>query len=182
MKEIMNKKSLLLILLFLLIGFTIIYFTNPPEVNIPDEQENRVKLYYSTKDAMYLQAEERSIEDDTIETEMGVEKYRATIQQLIKGPQSSNLADTIPDGVELINIEVNGDTAYLNFNRALVENHWGGSTGEIMTVYSIVNTMTQFPEINRVQILIEDQEVETLVGHLDLSVPLERDNGIIKDQ
>ncbi|MFP4662221.1 MAG: GerMN domain-containing protein [Halanaerobiales bacterium] len=173
----MNKKSLLLILLFLLIGFALIYFTNPPGENAPDEQKNRVKLYFSTKDAMYLEAEERTIESVDIP-----DVYRTTIEQLIRGPQSSNLSATIPEGVQLINIELRGDIAYLNFNRALVENHWGGSTGEILTVYSIVNTMTQFQEINSVKILIENEEVVTLVGHLDLSVPLERDDEIIKSQ
>jgi germination protein M len=44
------------------------------------------------------------------------------------------------------------------------------------TVFSIVDTLTlNFPEIKRVQILIEDQAVDTLNGHLDLSRPLRQD-------
>jgi hypothetical protein len=43
----------------------------------------------------------------------------------------------------------------------------------MLTVYSIVNTaVANLDGIERVQILVEGKEVETLAGHLDLSKPL----------
>ncbi len=171
----MSKKSLLLILLFLLIGFSLIYLSNQQAGQDVDKQENRVKLYFATKDAMYLQSEERIIEgEDSL-------IYEETIKQLINGPQSSKLTGTIPQGVKLLNIKIEDKIAYLSFNQALVDNHWGGSTGEVMTVYSIVNTMTEFPEINSVKILIEGEEIETLAGHLGLTTAIDRDEKIIKE-
>lgn len=175
MKIIMTRKSLLLILLFLLIGFSIIYINYQQSGKDLDKTVNKVSLYFATKDAMYLQAEERAIKNEGVSS-----IYRETVKQLIKGPHSKSLTATIPQGVEILKIEIKGETAYLSFNKALVNNHWGGSTGEIMTVYSIVDTMTQFSEISSVQILIENEQVETLVGHLDLSAPLVRDEKIIK--
>lgn len=172
----MNRKSLLLMLLFLLIGFFLIYLNQFNGEKL-DNQQGRVKLYFATKDAMYLQAEQSSIESKD-----NINIYKETIKELIDGPESKDLTATIPQGVKLNKIEIKGDTAYLDFNRALVENHWGGSTGEIMTVYSIVNTMTQFSAINSVKILIENKEVESLAGHLDLSVAMERDEKLIKER
>ena len=43
-----------------------------------------------------------------------------------------------------------------------------------MLIGSIVNTLTDFPEVEKVQILIEGASVETLSGHMDLSEPLTR--------
>lgn len=46
-------------------------------------------------------------------------------------------------------------------------------------IYSIVNTLTSEPSINRVQILVEDRRVGTL-GTIDLTNPLIRNPGIIQ--
>jgi len=169
----MNKKNLLLVLIFLLLGFGIIYIFNQRDGGEVIESINEVKLYYSTKDAMYLEAEIYKIENLS-------NKYEETIKELISGPSSSDLSHTIPEGVEILDIKIEGSRALLNFNQALVDNHWGGSTGEIMTVYSIVNTITQFPEIKAARILIEGREIETLAGHLDLSTDLTADEQLVK--
>ena len=62
----------------------------------------------------------------------------------------------------------------------LQKNFVGGSTGEEMLVGSVVNTLTEFPEIQKVQILVDGQEVETLSGHMDLSQPLPRMTELLK--
>ena len=44
----------------------------------------------------------------------------------------------------------------------------------------MVNTLTEFPEIKKVQILVEGKEIDSLSGHLDLSRPVERMSELIK--
>lgn len=105
---------------------------------------------------------------------------RMTINELTKGPgEDSALLPTIPPGAQLKDINITDGLCTVDFNGALKENHPGGSSGELLTVYSIVNTLTQFPTIERVQILVDGQTINTLAGHLDLSVPLERHNDIV---
>jgi len=135
-------------------------------------KEENVKLYFSTSDAMYLDTEDRTVKGRNI--------YLETVNALIKGPITSDLVKTIPDDVEVLNISKNNDTIQVDFSEEIITNHWGGSSGEISTVYSIVNTLTQFEGIKRVEILVEGKEVETLVGHMDLSVPIESNQDIIK--
>lgn len=55
-----------------------------------------------------------------------------------------------------------------------------GSMGEALAVAAIVNTLTEFPEIRRVQILVEGRKVESLAGHVDVSRPLARNDRLIK--
>jgi spore germination protein GerM len=63
--------------------------------------------------------------------------------------------------------------AKINFNKALSKNHPGGSSAEIITVYSIVNSLTlNFPQIKKVQILIEGETGKTIAGHLSLDQPI----------
>ena len=61
-------------------------------------------------------------------------------------------------------------------------NHEGGSSGELQTIYSIVNTLAlSFPEIKEVQILVAGNREETIAGHIDITTPLGPDRKIIKD-
>ena len=51
-----------------------------------------------------------------------------------------------------------------------------GSEDELLTVYSVVNSLTaNFPAVKRVQILVEDRPAPTLAGHVDLTRPLPAD-------
>ncbi|MBC7339263.1 MAG: GerMN domain-containing protein [Firmicutes bacterium] len=55
-----------------------------------------------------------------------------------------------------------------------------GSLGEALAVAAIVNTLTEFPQIRQVQILVEGKQVESLAGHVDVSRPLTRNEKLIK--
>ncbi|MBS3971318.1 MAG: GerMN domain-containing protein [Clostridia bacterium] len=123
-----------------------------------------VRLWFSDSQGQKLLVEEREI--SKVE---GI--ARATINELIKGPSmDSDLLPTIPVGTVLRDINVKSDGLIIvDFSKELITNHIGGSTAETLTVYSIVNTLTQFPTVDRVQFLVEGQYVETLTGHMDLT-------------
>jgi hypothetical protein len=54
---------------------------------------------------------------------------------------------------------------------------------ELMTVYAIVNAVTtNLPAVQRVQILIDGKEADTLAGHVDLRRPLQRDLSLVRDE
>ncbi|QTL97098.1 spore germination-like protein [Iocasia frigidifontis] len=167
----MSRRSLLIYLLILIIGFIIVY-NIIGEQDFSGDDSREVIVYYATRDAMYLDQERRTVKQDGL--------YRNTVEELLKGPETSSLSPTIPEGVELLKLSLRDNIIYLDFNNALLDNHWGGSTGESLTVYSIVNTMVQFEEIDAVQILIEGEKIETLAGHMYLLEPLEMNESIVK--
>jgi len=109
------------------------------------------------------------------------------LEKLIEGPAlSEGLAGTVPEGTRLMRFYLDErGTAYLVFNRALLAGHEGGTTGELMTIYSIVDTLcVNFPTVQRVRILIEGADSAatppsrrgTLAGHIDLGQPLTLDS------
>lgn len=142
--------------------------------NVLGTEKVQVVLYFADKDGKNLVKELRQIPK--------VQSIaRATLEELLMGPgPESNLVQTIPKGTKLLDINIKPDgLAIVSFSRELKEKHTGGSASEGNTVYAIVNTLTQFPSVRQVQILIDDQAVETLAGHLDISKPLERNPEII---
>jgi len=57
----------------------------------------------------------------------------------------------------------------------------GGSLGEQLALYSVVNTViANFDHIDRVQIMVEGEEIESL-GHLDLRSPLSFDDTLLSE-
>lgn len=126
-----------------------------------------VVLYFSDEQAQNLTGEKRlvSITDGLA---------RETINQLIKGPAKEGSNATIPAGTRLLDISVRDNVATVDFSKELIDNHTGGSAGEQMTVYSVVNTLTEFSTITKVLFLVEGQKVDTLAGHMDISQSLER--------
>lgn len=131
-----------------------------------------VTVYFSNEDATALKAERRPLAP-------GEDPVLCTLQELLKGPENPNLGRTIPDGVRVLSTRLDGSTLYVDFSEELRTRHWGGSTGEIMTVYSIVNSLTAIPGVEEVVILLEGRLEETLVGHLILDEPIRRDVGLI---
>lgn len=174
-KGILNadqKRKILLVLRILLLTAAVIYLAFFV-INNFSADDNEFSIYFSNSNATFLEGEKRKI------TEEG-DLYQQLFKELKAGPQNSELRPTIPEGVSLLGYELEDKTIVLNFNQELRDNHWGGSTGETMTVYSIVNTYTNLKEIERVKIILEDKEVETLVGHLDLTGPLVYNQKLVK--
>ena len=98
---------------------------------------------------------------------------RAAVQELINGPVERGLAPSIPEGTHLLDIFILDRVCYVDFSREFIDNHSGGSAGEMMTLASIVNSLTDFDTIDRVQILVVGESDETL-GSILLDRPLER--------
>lgn len=105
---------------------------------------------------------------------------RGAIWALIEGTKEVNLTSAIPVGTKLLNIYLKNNICYVNFSKEFINNHHGGTAGESMTLASIVNTLTAFDSIDKVQILVEGKSGITL-GHIVLDKPLSRMTDLIGD-
>jgi germination protein M len=74
-----------------------------------------------------------------------------------------------PEGVRLLSATVQNGALQLNFSPELTENFAGGSDDEAALVNAITSTAGSFPNVERVQILVDGKPIESLGGHIDLS-------------
>jgi len=139
---------------------------NPVPTPAEAGNQREVTLFFQSPDSDDLVPEVRKI----FLTDSVTDQARQTVKELISGPQG-RLVATLPVGTELREIYLSSDgTAFVDFSQALVDKHPGGSSAEISTVFSLVDTLTfNFPEIRRVKFLVEGEERATLKEHLDLS-------------
>ncbi len=140
----------------------------------PAEEKIKIKVYFPNSDATKLVAVDKTVKV------AGTTKYKAAMDALMEGTDDSKLTTVIPKQAKLLGVTVSGDTAKVDFDKGLIKHFNGGSTGEEFLVGSIVNTLTEFPEIKKVQITIDGRNVETLKGHMDVSKPLSRMDELLK--
>lgn len=130
-----------------------------------------VKLYFADAQSMQVVPEERLI--------AGQPTPELLINELIKGPTSPKLWATLPPSTRLIDVEIEERTAVVNLSQEAMDNHSGGSAAELMLVYSVVATLTDLPQIDDVQFLIEGKVYESIWGHMDTTVPIQPDESFI---
>ena len=97
-------------------------------------------------------------------------------------PPPSPYISAIPAGTTLRAFYVTdkGD-AFVDLT-GLSTGHPGGSLTELLTVYAIVNAVTaNLPAVQRVQILVDGKEVDTIAGHVDIRRPLARDTSLVRE-
>ena len=137
-----------------------------------------VVLYFSRPDGLGLAPERVRI----FQTELLLDRIKQLAAALIRGPSSvSRLLPVLPPVTPLRDLFLEPDgTLYLDLGQELVRDLPRGTASERLAVGSLVNTLAMnFPEVRRVRILVEGEEVKTLGGHLDLSYPLEPDLSLI---
>ncbi len=131
-----------------------------------------VHLYFGDADRPFLVAEARVMVAPDDPAAFG----RQLLAALIGGPAGGNLA-TIPAGTRLRAFFLSAEgTAVVDFSTEFRENHPGTCRQEQLTLFSVVNSLIlNVPEIDRVKILIDGAEAQTLTGHLPLEFPLTAD-------
>ncbi len=143
------------------------------------EKRREVLLYFSDSEGEFLIGEKRGI----LKKSEVKEEAKETIFELLKGPKGK-LTPTLPPRTKLLTLQINDKgVAKVNFNSVLSRDHPGGSTAEMMTVYSIVNSLAlNFPQIKRVQFLIDGRPIETIAGHISLKQSVSPKPDLIKRQ
>lgn len=132
-------------------------------------QYETFKLYFSNTDGSELIVEERQIEVNPNQ-----EKAKYIMEQLIAGPKNTELVATVPPETKIRDIKTKDGVCYVDLSKDFIEKHSGGSMAEAITIDSIVNSLTEIPEIKKVQFLIEAEKQQVFTGHLDFSKPFER--------
>lgn len=147
------------------------------EEEMSEKSKITVTLYFADQDSMYLIPVKKEIE---VNPQEPIEK--TVLELLIKGPEQKDLIPTIPSGTKIKNIYTNEGICYVDFNEDFVTKHSGGSSGEAMTIYSIVNTLTELNNISKVQFLIEGNIREEYKGHIQFDIMFQSNLDIIYKQ
>ena len=134
-----------------------------------------VRLYFSDINARYLEEESRSRAADSPGS---LPEY--IVNELLDGPQTYNYLTTLPEGVNLLGIEISQGVCTVNFSEAFLTNRPSTHAQARMAVFSVVNSLTELPEVESVRFLCVGKEIGDYAG-IDLSQVLFREELAIRD-
>ncbi|MDY6904528.1 MAG: GerMN domain-containing protein [Thermodesulfobacteriota bacterium] len=142
------------------------------------DTKKTVYLYFTVKGGCDLASEERVVSDPGDTAGLA----RSIVDALIEGPRSGDLVRTIPEGTVCKALYIRDNRiAYVDFSADIRESHPGGSRTELMTIYSIVNSLVlNVDDIERVKILIAGQDSDVLAGHIDIRFAFKADMRMIQ--
>jgi len=129
----------------------------------------KARLFYVAEDGIHLMHVER----DVAYGEGTLEQAREIVAAQV-APVAEPLVSAIPVGTTMRALFLTeGGDAFVDLSREIVSGHTGGTADELLTVYTIVNVLTEnLPAVKSVQLLVDGKEVDTLAGHVDLRNPL----------
>jgi spore germination protein GerM len=129
----------------------------------------KARLFYVAEGGTKL----TSVERDVAYGDGPVEQAREIVAAQI-APVVEPLVSAVPPGTVLRAVFITeGGEAYIDLSQDVVSAHPGGTVNELLTVYTLVNALTEnLPAVTAVQVLVDGKEVETLSGHVDLRRPL----------
>lgn len=143
-------------------------------------EENATKivnlnLYFANKAGDKLKNQSTVIEYNA---NVAVEKV--VVEQLIAGPAEQEYYPTIPKDTKVMSVTTKDGVCYVNLDT--------GFTGEgydvlgTVTIYSIVNSLTELPGITTVQILVNGETSITYKGNISLETIFQKNPEIIEKE
>ncbi len=151
--------------------------TSAPTPATSSGRKIKARLFYVAQDGIHL----THVEHDVPYGEGTLEQAREILAAQL-APVSDPLLSAIPAGTSLRAVFLTeGGEAYVDVSREVASGHSGGTTNELLTIYTIVNALTEnLPAVTAVQLLVDGKEVDTLAGHVDLRNPLGKNAALVQ--
>lgn len=128
------------------------------------EKGRKGQLYFVDSSMQRLIASD--LELDTKNPDKAAKKV---INELIKGRDNNpKIMRLIPDIKDGLSVKVKNETAFVNMSREFVEAHSGSRQHELLTIYSIVNSLTSIDGILTVKFTIDNKEEKDFKGFCDM--------------
>lgn len=137
------------------------------DVDSADYQKVVLTLYFADDSGTQLVETER-----TVFVPKTMSREQLVMEQLIAGANQEGAYPTLPSNLSIINITVKKGTCYLNLGSEFMDNAL--SVSEYIPIYSIVDSLTELPNINKVQFAISGKSDINFRDIISLTSSFER--------
>ncbi len=130
-------------------------------------QEAQLTLYFASENGKYLITETRAC---FYNSNVSIEKV--ILEQLMLGPEEEGKA-TIPGGTKLVSVSVLDGVCFVNFDDGFLTQNYEIEEGVV--IYSIVNSLAELSNINKVQITVNGDSSAVYRSSFSFGTIYERD-------
>ncbi|KGE17760.1 GerMN domain-containing protein [Paenibacillus wynnii] len=141
----------------------------PTEKPVQNKKSETIEVYFTDSQLMDLVQAKADISYSASDE---ASKYGEAFKAL----QSSENPDLIPlwGKIELKSIKFENGQIVLDIHKPIEAQL--GAGGESFALSALAKTLFQFKEVESIEVLLDGEKVESLMGHVDLEHPMTRDN------
>ncbi len=150
-------------------------FVENPGNQINSSLRTTLTLYFASADGSSLVKETRDVH---YSSNISLEKL--VMEQLIEGPKTAGLQAAVPNGTRLVTVSAVDGICYVNLDENFRSQN--SEISEAVVLYSIVDSLAELPEVDKVQISINGDTKGKLRFTYDLSAMYEPDYSYIQPE
>ncbi len=143
------------------------HFIDSTSDSLNNLQWAEMNLYFADSSGQNLICEKREVAyGRNVSIEMAV------LENLIKGPEKNSAKRTLPNNLKILGVSVKDGICYVNFDSSFLNAMVDASTD--VTIYSVVNSLCELPNVKQVQILVDGSSEKTFMDKYPLTTLFER--------
>lgn len=142
--------------------------------DINSYEKSQLNLFFTDETGQHLVGETREVVH-SINTSL----ERLIVEELLKGPQAAGHYRTLPEGTKILNVSLNENICYINFDSAFLNNTL--DVNEYIPIYSIVNSLSEISTVSKVQITINGSQDVMFRDVVSLNAQFERNLEILEE-
>lgn len=148
-------------------------FVENPGKQINSSHYTVLTLYFANEEGTGLEKEECEVHYSS-----NISLDKLVMTKLIEGPEHSDLQATLPSGTKIVMISVADGICYVNLDETF-RNDQNNEILEQVVLYSIVNSLTELPDVDKVQLSINGDSSGNLRYNCPLSELYEKDDSLL---
>ena len=122
------------------------------------------RLYFVDAEMMRLVPVKTSIPEGSV-----ARKAQRVLDELVEGRDKNyKIRRIIPKIEGGLKVRMDGETAYVDISRSIAENHPEGRDLEVLTIYQIVNSLTEIDGVKMVRFTIDGAVQQDFMGYIDM--------------
>lgn len=141
-------------------------------------EKTSLTLYFADKSGKKLEAH---VVDCIYNSNISIDKL--VVEEVLGGPEDGDSEEngygTIPPSVQIVSVTTRDGVCYVNLSKEFLT--MKENISPEVTVYSLVNSLVELPEVNKVQISVDGNSDIMYMEKVSLSQPLERNLEIMEN-
>ena len=151
-------------------------FVDNEDEQMKNYEKVTIRLYFANESGDKLIAINRSLVHNIGLSSVSMEKL--VLEQLISGPVNDESYPTISPSAKLLSVTVKDGVCYINFDSGILT-PVNNVTSDV-TIYSIVNSLVELSNINKVQISIDGNKEVKFRDKYDMTTLFERNLELVQ--
>ena len=147
-------------------------FIDSTSDSINNLQWAEMNLYFADLSGQNLICEKREVAyGRNVSLEMSI------LENLIKGPENASAKRALPRNLKILGVSVKDGICYVNFDSSFLNAMVDASVD--VTIYSMVNSLCELPNVKQVQILVDGSSEKTFMDKYPLTTLFERNLNLV---